>query len=251
MSAGPRSRMLRLPGGRGPRAAGGARTGTRGTRLLALALLALLGLGLAVGVRSAHAPAALTSARSEDLVRLLGTLDAQRQRLREQLTALQQSRDRLAGPGGGAAALDEARTRAAQLGILAGTSPATGPGVVVTVADPQGQVRADVLVDAVQELRDAGAEAIDLSGVRLGAGSYVLDAATGLSVDGRPVAAPYVLTAIGDPRTMATALRIPGGVVDTVASRGGASAGITERPTLTIHSLRPLATATYAAPIPG
>jgi uncharacterized protein YlxW (UPF0749 family) len=219
-----------------------------GTRLLALALLALLGFGLAVGVRAARRPAALTSARSEDLVRLLDDLDAQRQRLREQLTSLQQSRDRLAGASGGATVLAEARDRAGQLGVLAGTAPARGPGVVLTIADPQAGVRADVIVDTVQELRDAGAEAIDVSGVRLGLNSFVLDSPGGISVDGRSLSPPYRVTAIGDPATLAPALRIPGGVVDTVASRPGAGATIENRPLVDIGSLRALPGRTYASP---
>lgn len=223
------------------------------TRLLALALLALLGLGLAVGVRAARRPAALTSARSEDLVRLLDDLDARRQRLREQLTSLQQARDRLAGPDSNSAVLAETRMRAAQLGVLAGTVAARGPGLVLTVNDPQAQVRADVVVDIIQELRDAGAEAIDISGVRLGVSSFVLDAAGGtgnIDIDGRSVSPPYRVSAIGDPKTLAPALRIPGGVLDTITSRPGASATIREQATVEIRSLRALPTRTYASPAP-
>ncbi len=220
------------------------------TRLVALGLLALLGFGLAVGVRAARRPAALTSARSEDLVRLLDDLDARRQRLREQLTALQQSRDRLGGTAGSAEVLAEARTRAAELGVLAASAPAQGSGVVLTITDPQGQVRADVLVDAIQELRDAGAEVIDISGVRLGVSSFVLDTRGGLEVDGRSISGPYRVSAIGDPKTLAPALRIPGGVVDTVASRPGASAQVQEQSALTIRSLRALPARTYASPAP-
>ncbi len=216
--------------------------------MLALALLALLGFGLAVGVRAARRPAALTSARSEDLVRLLDDLDAQRQRLREQLASLEQSRARLAGASGQAAVLAEARTRAGQLGVLAGTVPAHGPGVLLTITDPQAAVRADVIVDVIQELRDAGAEAIDISGVRLGLNSFVLDAPGTIVVDGRSLSPPYRVSAIGDPATLAPALRIPGGVVDTVASRPGAAATIENRPLVDIGSLRALPARTYASP---
>ena len=62
------------------------------------------------------------------------------------------------------AALAETQRRAKVLGILAGTLPATGPGVVVAITDPQGKVRANVVLTVVQELRDAGAEALQIEG---------------------------------------------------------------------------------------
>src|SRR5204862_247268 len=73
------------------------------------------------------------------------------------------------------AALREARDRARTLGILTGTLPARGPGIVLTVVDPQGTVGADVLLDAVEELRDAGAEALQLSGVCVVAQTPIVD----------------------------------------------------------------------------
>src|SRR3954471_1855458 len=156
-----------------------ARTGSGGRefRIIGLVLLVLLGFALAVSVRTNRGPAGLASARQEDLVRILDDLDSRAGRLRAQAGDLQRSRDRLAGSEGGQAALDESRQRAAQLGVLAGTVPAQGPGIVLTLDDPRREIRADVLVDTIQELRDAGAEVIDLSGVRLGVDSYVADTA--------------------------------------------------------------------------
>ena len=46
---------------------------------------------------------------------------------------------------------------------------------------------------------------------------------------------PFLLTAIGDPATMATAMRIPGGIADTVKSQDG-SLVITERDEVEILS---------------
>jgi uncharacterized protein YlxW (UPF0749 family) len=212
--------------------------GTRAEAVVAVLTL-LLGFALAVSVRTNTGPTGLAAARQEDLVRILDDLEARAERLRREVATLQQTRDRL-GNGGGAAtaALVEARARAAALGILAGTVAATGPGIVLTISDPRHQVTADVLVDAIEELRDAGAEAIDLGGVRIVASSYVLDQGTSLTVDGRTVSAPYVLTVIGDPETLAAALQIPGGVTDTVAAQPGARAAVLRRPRVVITSLR-------------
>ncbi|HSP39167.1 MAG TPA: DUF881 domain-containing protein [Frankiaceae bacterium] len=225
--------------------------GGRSFRIIGVVLLALLGFALAVSVRTNRGPAGLATARQEDLVRILDDLDSRAGRLRSQVSDLQQSRDRLTGAQGNQAALDESRQRAAQLGVLAGTLPAQGPGIVLTIDDPRQQVRADVLVDTIQELRDAGAEVIDLSGVRLGVDSYVVDRGSGLQVDGKTLTTPYRFTALGDPATMAQALKIPGGIVDSVAERPGAKASITSSTHLEVRSLRPLPTHKYARSAPS
>jgi uncharacterized protein YlxW (UPF0749 family) len=218
--------------------------------VIGVVLLLVLGFALAVSVRTNRGPAGLQTARQEDLVRILDDLDSRAGRLRSQVSDLQATRDRLAGAEGDQAALDESRRRAAELGVLVGTLPATGPGVVLTIDDPQRQVRAEVLVDTIQELRDAGAEVIDLSGNRLGVESYVIDTPDGLEVDGKPLASPYRFTALGDPDTIAQALQIPGGITDSVAQRSGAKATVTSSRSLEVRSLRPLPTRKYARPAP-
>jgi uncharacterized protein YlxW (UPF0749 family) len=91
---------------------------------------------------------------------------------------------------------------------------------------------------------------LDLSGVRLGLNSYVVDTDEGLEVDGRPLSAPYRFTAIGEPETMAQALQIPGGIVESVADRPGAKAEIQSSSSLQVRSLRPLPSRKYARPAP-
>ena len=226
------------------------RSGGSSYRAVGLVLLVILGFALAVSVRSNRGPAGLATARQEDLVRIIDDLDSRANRLRDQVTDLQRSRDRLAGSEGDQAALEESRQRADQLGVLAGTLPASGAGVVLTINDPNQQIRSDVLVDTIQELRDAGAEVIDLSGDRLGVESYVSDTPEGLIVDGHRLAAPYVFTALGDPETIAQALQIPGGITDSVAERPGAHAQVRTADNLQVHSVRPLPSRTYARPAP-
>ena len=55
-------------------------------------------------------------------------------------------------------ALAEAQRQAEALGVLTGTLPATGPGVEITIEDPDGGIPPEVMLDALQELRNAGAE---------------------------------------------------------------------------------------------
>src|SRR5664280_1107508 len=125
---------------------------------------------------------------------------------------------------------------------------ATGAGIVLTITDPQASVRSDVLLDTMEELRDAGAEAMSVSGVRVVTSTYFLDRDSGVEVDGRLLRPPYVFLVIGDPRTLAAALDIPGGVLDTVRRRPGASAAVEQQLQVDVTALRALVTPRYARP---
>jgi uncharacterized protein YlxW (UPF0749 family) len=190
-------------------------------------LLALLGFTLVAQVRSNNQDTALASARPEDLIRILSDLDARAERLRREMAELEDSKRQLeSGAQGREAALTEARRRAEVLGILAGTLPAEGPGIEVTFTARDDRIKATSILDAVEELRGAGAEAMQIVGtsgsaVRVVAGSYFVDSGDSIDVDGLLLTGPYRILAIGDPPTMQTALTIPGGVVDDVRQRGG------------------------------
>ncbi|HZE33008.1 MAG TPA: DUF881 domain-containing protein [Actinoallomurus sp.] len=138
----------------------------------------------------------------------------------------------------GQAALQDARRRAQTYGILAGTLPATGPGIELTVDDPQSRVRAASLLDTLEELRDAGAEVVQVDGVRVGVSTYFTDASGGTVVaDGSTLTRPYRFLAIGDPHTLATALNIPGGVLRSLRN-SGAEGTVTQRQKITIQAVR-------------
>jgi uncharacterized protein YlxW (UPF0749 family) len=221
---------------------------TRGQAAVA-ALCALLGFGLAVQV-TGRGEAGLATAREEDLVRILDDLAAREQRLAAELDRLREARGRLADPDTDlAAARAEAERRAWVLGVLAGTLPADGPGVVLTVEDPAGTVPAEVLLDAVEELRNAGAEALQIGDVRVVASTYLVDAEGGVEVDGRVLRPPYVFRAAGDPETLEPALRIRGGVVDTVARHEGALATVDPREQVEVSAVREPDPLEHAEPV--
>jgi len=219
-------------------------------QLVVAVLCGLLGFGLVTQVHATSSSGGLGAARVDDLLGILSDLNSRGDRLRAEIGDLEASQQRLrSGTGQDQAALREARARVNTLGILTGTLAAKGPGIVLTVTDPRRSVRAAVLLDAVEELRDAGAEALQLSGVRIIASTPLTDVATGgIAVGHRHVHAPYRLAAIGDPSTLAGALAIPGGVLDTVDRRGGAHATVTRSPHLTITALQPLQRPRYARP---
>jgi uncharacterized protein YlxW (UPF0749 family) len=219
--------------------------------LLIGVLCGLLGFGLAVQVRSNTATSGLATARQEDLVRILDDLTSREERLRRQIAALEDARARLTTTGDrNSAALSEARTRSTALGILAGTLAAQGPGIHLTMTDPNRKLTGEDVLDAVEELRAAGAEAIQVGPVRIGLDSSFTDQDGRVAVDGNPLSVPYTILAIGDPSTLATALNIPGGVVDTVRQAGGV-ASVQQQQRLVIRALRALPRPHYAQPADG
>ncbi|WP_353508967.1 DUF881 domain-containing protein [Intrasporangium sp.] len=212
------------------------------------ALLAIaLGVGIATQVQLTN-ERGLTELSQSDLIRLLDDISARSSRLDAQLRELESRREKLlSGTDSAAEALQQAQRRADTLGILAGTLPAEGPGITVSISDPSKQVSGPVVLDLVQELRDAGAESIDVGGVRVVASSYVGDNNGDLSVDGKPLSRPILVKAIGDSNTLASAMTIPGGIVETIRQKG-ANASVNESRSIEITSTHTPAPLTHAEP---
>lgn len=189
--------------------------------------------------------------RGDELVELLKSLDSANERLGTQIVDLTATRnDLLSSTKRSEEAEKQARERAEQLAILAGTTGATGPGVRLVISDPDRDIDSPLLLDAVQELRDAGAEAIVINGVaRVVAQTYFLDDEASVRVGGLEVKRPFTIEAIGDPSTMAEAANIRGGIVDRIFNRGG-TADVVEVEKITITALADVKSPEYARPTP-
>lgn len=238
VSSGPTGRQRLLAGLWPPRV-------SRAQLVVAL-LLFVLGLGLAIQVRSNSDNSALRGARQEDLVRILDELDNRTQRLEDEKQSLQSQRTELENSSDQAEeARKQTREKSRQLGILAGTVAAQGPGITLSIDDPHGTVQADMLLDTIQELRAAGAEAIQVNDVRVVADTYFADQGGGIGVDGRKVGAPYTFKVIGKPEDLEPALNIPGGVVQTL-EKEQATATVTRAEKIVVDALRPAKQPDYA-----
>ncbi|MDX6326378.1 MAG: hypothetical protein QOK15_2732 [Nocardioidaceae bacterium] len=199
------------------------RTGSRG-QAVAGVLLAVLGCAAVVQVRANGRDDNFVGARQSDLIALINTLTVATDRAQSDIASLQRTRDSLRDNAAAReTALGVARRQAETLGILAGTLPAVGPGIRVTISSPTGSIGTDQLLNGLEELRSAGAEAIQINGkVRVVAQTGIADGQdNGLLVDGVALQPPYVIDAIGDPGTLATAMAFSGGLVDEVDQVGG------------------------------
>ncbi|GAA0959935.1 hypothetical protein GCM10009578_044920 [Streptomyces rhizosphaericus] len=218
---------------------------TRAQLIVALLLFGL-GLGLAIQVRSTNENSVLRGARQEDLVRILDELDSRTQRLQDEKRRLENQRTELENSSDQA---EEARKQTLQkeqqLGVLAGTVAAQGPGITITIDDSRGSVESDMLLDTVQELRAAGAEAIQIGTVRVVAGTYFSDSGGAIRIDGRKVTRPYVVKVIGKPEDLEPALNIPGGVVQSL-EKEQATVSVQREKKIVVDALRSAKRPDYA-----
>ena len=226
----------------------------RATRAQVLAgvLCAVLGFAVVVQVRQAGA-ANLSGLRTDELVRLLDETTTSADQLSREATSLQAERDQLqSGSSSRQAAIDAARRSAAMQGILSGRLPAEGPGVRISLQDPNGTIRPVTMLNMLEELRNAGAEAIQVGDQRVTASSAFTGASGAIQIDGVTLKPPYVWLVIGDPDTIQTALQIPGGALAYVRNDGG-TGDVAKVQHVAINAIRVLPDPKYAtlAPAPA
>jgi len=224
---------------------------------VAAVLLAVLGFAATVQVRSNDRDARFTGARQAELIALINSLSLAADRARAETDELKDTRDQLRGStDDDTAALELARRQEQTWGILAGTVAVRGPGVRITV-DPRGAgVGTDQILNGLQELRDAGAESIEINDrVRVVAQTALTDTAgnggrvPAIRVDGVALQPPYVIDAIGDPDTLASGVDFQGGFITEVEDVGGA-VRVERAQRIEIATLHAVQRLRYATPRP-
>lgn len=107
--------------------------------------------------------------------------------------------------------LGDAETRVRRAELTTGFSAVHGPGVRITVDnrpgdEVDGEVLDEDLATLVDGLFEAGAEAVAINDQRINALGGIRNTNRAVHVNGRPVNAPYTVSAIGDPRTLQAGL---------------------------------------------
>jgi uncharacterized protein YlxW (UPF0749 family) len=124
--------------------------------------------------------------------------------------------------------------------------------VTLTIADTAPGVPPETMLDVINELRAAGAEAMEIHGaaaaVRVGVDTWVVGSPGALVVDSATLNPPYSVLAIGDPPTLAAAMNIPGGAMDSVKRVGG-SMVIQQSDRVDVTALRQPKPRQYAQPV--
>jgi len=147
--------------------------------------------------------------------------------------------------------------------FLAGLTAVQGPGVVVTLNDsknpfpgglPPGLQPPNIIHDTdinqvTNELKAAGAEAISVNDQRLVAVSPVRCAGPTVFVNNTAQTPPYIINAIGDPKTLETALNISGGIAAQIKQFDKAMFQVTTSKRLTVPAYSGVIPSKYAVPV--
>ncbi len=220
---------------------------------LAVLLCVVLGIAIVTQVRQNESGDSLETARPADLLVLLDSLQQREAALNTEVSDLQRTLAQLQASGSSdQAAIENAQARLAALSILIGTVAATGPGVTLTITDTTPGVPAETMLDVINELRAAGAEAMEIRGaqtaVRVGVDTWVVGTPGALVVDSATLNPPYSVLAIGDPPTLAAAMNIPGGAMDSVERVGGTMV-VQQADRVDVTALRQPKQRQYAQPV--
>lgn len=181
-------------------------------KLLIAVVFMVLGFMLSVQYKATERQRSVRMDRVEDLSERLRSMESENKQLQLELETLR------AG-----AAKDPADER---MKLMAGTTDVEGTGIEILLDDSNIAKKSNEnpnlyiihdedLLRVLNELRAAGAEAISLNDQRIVAMSEVRCAGPTISVNNVRSAPPYVIKAIGAPKTLSSALRLRGGVVET------------------------------------
>jgi len=204
-----------------------------------------LGFGVATQFRQTQ-EADFSTLRQNELIEVLDQLTVRADRLRQDNDQLERQLEGLADSrtqeeAARQAALDQAQTQ----GILAGTIAAQGPGIKVMVNDPDGVVDAALITALVDELRNAGAEAISVGDVRVTVSTWFTAGRGGVMAEDQLLTPPYAWLAIGDPTTLQGALGLAGGALAAMHA-AGATTTVSVFDLIEITAVKILSPASYA-----
>jgi len=195
--------------------------------VLIILILLILGVTLALQLRVARNMQSEGIRRTEELSSQVATTKKECDALQAEVSRISAQLDRLsAGP-----LVPQAKESMGSAEILAGVTELTGNGVEVTLKDSSISlepgdnpnlyvVHDEDILKVVNELKAAGAEAISVNGQRLIATTEINCSGPTIRVNKKPLTPPFVITAIGNPETMESSLKMKGGVAEILQFYG-------------------------------
>lgn len=184
---------------------------------LAIAGVALLlGLLVVVQLRTQTAGSGLEGLSATDLTLLVANIDTRNDQLRTEVADLErQLRDLSSGQARGDTSLDQVRGDLERIRAWSGLVPVTGEGILVSISGP---IAGGGVEDLVNELHNAGAEALAIAGVRVVPGVVVSGLPGQLSVEDTALTDPFEISAVGHSETLTGSLTRIGGIVAQLAA---------------------------------
>jgi len=185
---------------------------------LALTVIAiLLGVLVVIQLRAQQAGSGLETQSSQDLTLLIANLTTRNDQLRGEVADIQRQLDAIAAANArGETSVGQLRGDLDRVRIWSGEDPGTGPGIRVLLF---GGIPAEAISELVNELRNAGAEAIAVGGVRVAAGTVAAGPVGGLSIENTPLGPRIEVLAIGNAAALTGGLTRAGGLVAQLQAR--------------------------------
>ncbi|GIW20124.1 MAG: hypothetical protein KatS3mg065_0420 [Chloroflexota bacterium] len=190
---------------------------SRNAQLSVTAVAFLLGLLVVVQLRSQVGLSGLEARSAQELTVLVANLTSRNDQLRREVATLEREvSDLTQAAARGESSIDRLRIDLARLRVWAGLDPVVGPGIRITVG---GLLPGSAVEELINELRNAGAEAIAVGGVRIVPGSVVAGPPGAVSVENTALGDPFEIEAIGSPETLTGSLTRMGGIVAQLSAR--------------------------------
>lgn len=221
---------------------------SRSAQLLLTIVCFILGLLLVAQFRTQRMTSrSLLSASSADQLAMISSLVENNARLREEMEALEEQLSEYQ-QATGRAMLGALVQELNKIRIINGLVEVSGSGVEVTIDGPIGVVD---IQDLINELRNAGAEALTINGERLTLYSVIASTEDGVMiVNGMKPSRPYILQAIGQPETLETALLRRGGLIATLERNyDGLAVSVIRRERMVLPVYKGAIEFVYASPI--
>lgn len=221
---------------------------SRSAQLLLTIVCFILGLLLVAQFRTQRMTSrSLLSASSADQLAMISSLVENNARLREEMEALEEQLSEYQ-QATGRAMLGALVQELNKIRIINGLVEVSGAGVEVTIDGPIGVLD---IQDLINELRNAGAEALTINGERLTLYSVIASTEDGVMiVNGMKPSRPYILQAIGQPETLETALLRRGGLIATLERNyDGLAVSVIKRERMVLPVYRGAIEFVYASPI--
>ncbi len=184
---------------------------------ISVAVVALILGVLAVGqLRGQQGVPGLEALSAQDLTLLIANLSTRNEQLRAELAELNRQAAALAdATDRGETTVHELRGDLDRIRTWAGLTEVSGQGVSITI---RGRIGGDGVEELLNELRNAGAEAIAVGDVRVVAGTVVAGPPGALAVEGRTLEDSFQIRAIGSPQILTGTLTRVGGVIAQIAA---------------------------------
>ena len=104
--------------------------------------------------------------------------------------------------------------------VLLGTTNVHGEGIIININDGNDLIHQEDIVILLDELKNAGAEAISVNEQRIVSNTYVYCDGSVILIDGVKIGNPFVIKAIGDSQTIYGAITRDKGYVATLIKDG-------------------------------